>query len=83
MNIPNRPRKIKYLPSHDKMSSFTGLKLATDLAAKLGIVQGLQRLTVKKMIDEYYEHHGWDEQGVPTPETLTRLGLDKEPSHMI
>ena len=27
----------------------------------------------KKMIDEFYEHHGWDENGVPTPETLTRL----------
>ena len=48
MNIPNRPRKIKYLPSHDKMSSFAGLKLAADLATKLGIVQGLRRLTVKK-----------------------------------
>jgi aldehyde:ferredoxin oxidoreductase len=37
----------------------------------------------KKMIDEYYDHHGWDENGVPTPETLKRLGLDKEPSHLL
>jgi aldehyde:ferredoxin oxidoreductase len=37
----------------------------------------------KKMIDEYYEHHGWDENGVPKPETLTRLGLENEPSHML
>jgi len=37
----------------------------------------------KKMIDEFYTHHGWDENGVPTPETLKRLGLDKEPSHLL
>ncbi len=36
-----------------------------------------------KMIDELYEHHGWDKNGIPTPETLKRLGLQKEPSHMI
>ena len=36
-----------------------------------------------KMIDEYYEHHGWDANGVPSPETLKRLGLDQEPSHLI
>jgi aldehyde:ferredoxin oxidoreductase len=27
------------------------------------------------MIDEYYQHHGWDDQGRPTPETLERLSL--------
>ena len=36
-----------------------------------------------KMIDEYYEHHGWDKSGVPTPETLKRLGLESEPSHQL
>jgi len=35
------------------------------------------------MIDEYYEHHGWDENGIPRPETLKRLELDKEPSGLI
>ncbi len=43
----------------------------------------LDREKFKKMIDEYYEHHGWDENGVPRPETLERLGLDKEPSHLL
>ena len=43
----------------------------------------LDRKKFKKMIDEYYQHHGWDENGVPTPETLKRLGLDKEPSHLL
>ena len=36
-----------------------------------------------KMIDELYGHKGLDENGVPKPETLERLGLDKEPSHMV
>lgn len=43
----------------------------------------LDRKKFKKMIDEFYQHHGWDENGVPTPGTLKRLGLDKEPSHWL
>jgi aldehyde:ferredoxin oxidoreductase len=41
----------------------------------------LDRKKFKKMIDEYYELHGWDENGVPRPETLKKLGIHKEPSH--
>ena len=48
MNIPQRPRKIKYFSSPDNVTSFAGLKLVTDLAGKLGILKGLERLTVKK-----------------------------------
>jgi aldehyde:ferredoxin oxidoreductase len=29
------------------------------------------------MLDEYYETRGWDEDGVPTPETIRNLGLDE------
>ena len=58
-----------------------------DEPTKLGIpsVRGatIDRQKFEKMIDEYYEHHGWDENGVPAPETLKRLGIDKEPSHML
>lgn len=43
----------------------------------------IDRKKFKKMIDEYYEHHGWDENGIPLPETLKRLGIDKEPSHLV
>jgi len=43
----------------------------------------LDREKFKKMIDEYYGLHGWDENGVPRPETLEKLGLDKEPSHKL
>ncbi|MBN2076365.1 MAG: aldehyde ferredoxin oxidoreductase family protein [Dehalococcoidales bacterium] len=58
-----------------------------DLPNKLGIpaVRGksIDREKLTKSIDEFYQHHGWDENGVPTEETLKRLGLDKEPSHML
>jgi aldehyde:ferredoxin oxidoreductase len=51
----------------------------------LPIVRGksLDREKFKQMLDEYYELHGWDEDGVPTPETLKELGLHGEPSHML
>jgi aldehyde:ferredoxin oxidoreductase len=35
------------------------------------------------MIDEFYEHKGLDKNGVPKPETLKRLGLENEPSHLL
>lgn len=43
----------------------------------------IDRKKFSKMIDEYYEHHGWDEQGVPRQETLERLGLADEPSGLL
>ena len=39
-------------------------------AAK-GVVPG-----VAEMVQEIYQKRGWDERGVPTPETLDRLGLE-------
>jgi aldehyde:ferredoxin oxidoreductase len=36
-----------------------------------------------KMREEFYRYNGWDENGVPTEETLKKLGLDKEPSHLL
>jgi len=43
----------------------------------------IDREKFKEMIDEYYRHHSWDENGVPPLETLQKLGIDKEPSHML
>ena len=37
----------------------------------------------KKMVQEFYRYKGLDEHGVPKPETLERLGLKDEPSHLI
>jgi aldehyde:ferredoxin oxidoreductase len=35
------------------------------------------------MLDEYYEMHGWDSNGIPTKATLKKLGLDKEPTGLL
>jgi aldehyde:ferredoxin oxidoreductase len=43
----------------------------------------IDREKFTKMIDEFYAHHGWDENGVPTAETLKRIGINKEPSHLV
>jgi len=43
----------------------------------------IDRDKFEKMLSEYYALHGWDENGLPKKETLERLGLDKEPSHMV
>lgn len=43
----------------------------------------IDREKFKEMIDEFYQYRGWDENGVPKRETLKRLGLDKEPSHLL
>jgi aldehyde:ferredoxin oxidoreductase len=45
--------------------------------------KSLDREKFKHMIDEYYELHGWDEGGVPSSETLKKLGLDREPSQRL
>jgi len=37
----------------------------------------------EKLLDEYYEEHGWDHQGCPKEETLRRLQLVDEPSHLL
>ncbi len=43
-------------------------------AAKTGPAKGLTS-GIDKMKPEYYQLRGWDENGVPTAETLNRLGL--------
>ena len=42
----------------------------------------IDRGKFNKMLDEYYELHGWDNDGVPTRETLKKLHLVKEPSNL-
>ncbi len=43
----------------------------------------LDRNEYERALDEYYEIRGWTKEGAPTAETLARLNLDKEPSHLI
>ena len=43
----------------------------------------IDREKFRKMVDEFYGYKGLDENGVPKPETLEKLGLDNEPSHLL
>jgi aldehyde:ferredoxin oxidoreductase len=43
----------------------------------------IERDKFLQMRAELYEHKGWDENGLPKPETLKRLGIDTEPSHLL
>ena len=43
-------------------------------AAKAGPAKGLTN-QLDKMLPEYYEVRGWTPDGVPTNETLSRLGV--------
>ncbi|MFX0006706.1 MAG: aldehyde ferredoxin oxidoreductase family protein [Promethearchaeota archaeon] len=48
-------------------------------------VKGLkiERDKFEKMLDEHYNLHGWDKNGIPTEKSLSKLGIDKEPTHII
>jgi len=37
----------------------------------------ISRQTQDRMLDEYYALRGWTEEGIPRPETLSQLGLDR------
>lgn len=51
----------------------------------LPIVRGkkLDREKFDRMLDEYYELHGWKKDGKPPVERLKKLKLDREPSHAL
>lgn len=53
--------------------------------AGLDAVRGrsLDRDKFSKLLDEYYEFHGWDREGKPTAATLQRLGLDRQLSYLL
>ncbi|MDH5482245.1 MAG: aldehyde ferredoxin oxidoreductase family protein [Candidatus Bathyarchaeota archaeon] len=69
-------RKDDALPErYFKESTPTGLPIAKG--------KKIDRNGFEKMLDEYYVLHGWDHNGSPKKETLERLGLDKEPSHIV
>ncbi len=42
-----------------------------------GVAAGISAAPMfDQMLDTYYEAMGWDKEGRPLPETLTRLGLE-------
>ncbi|RLI17188.1 aldehyde ferredoxin oxidoreductase, partial [Candidatus Bathyarchaeota archaeon] len=38
--------------------------------------KSVEKAEVRKEVMRYYEAVGWDEDGIPKPETLKRLGLE-------
>ncbi|MFC1950647.1 aldehyde ferredoxin oxidoreductase family protein [Chloroflexota bacterium] len=40
--------------------------------------EGIDKKKFNKMVDEYYQLRGWDEDGVPTEETFKKFGLSSE-----
>jgi aldehyde:ferredoxin oxidoreductase len=62
-------RKDDYLPE----------KFAVE-GIKSGPLKGkvISREKQDLMLDKYYELRGWTKKGVPTPETLKRLGIEEE-----
>jgi len=56
----------------------------TPLGVKLNRGEVIDREKYDMALDEYYEFHGWDNDGVPTPETLKKIGLeDVENWHLL
>lgn len=48
MKIPHRPHRVQFVAADEKITSFAGLKPLFDLACRLGVVQALENVTVKK-----------------------------------
>lgn len=48
MKIPKRVRQVKFRSVAESVTSFAGLRFVFELAGKLGVIEGLRRLTVKK-----------------------------------
>ena len=49
----------------------------------LPIVKGktLDKNKINTLIEEYYEIHGWDNNGIPTEETIKKLGIETKHSN--
>ncbi len=56
-------RKDDFLPPRLLTRNRTGAELTNQLPP------------FGRLLSDYYEHRGWSEDGVPTPEALQRLGL--------
>ncbi len=58
-------------------------KEPTPLGLPIAKGKKIDREKFEKMLDEYYELHGWNKKGEPQGDTLKRLKLQSEPSHML
>ena len=58
-------------------------KEATPIGLPIVRHKKIDREKFEKMLDEYYNLHGWDKNGVPTKETLQKLEIEGETSQII
>jgi aldehyde:ferredoxin oxidoreductase len=58
-------------------------KEPTPIGLQIARGRKIDREQFEKMLDEFYELHGWDKNGVPTDETLKRLGLGRESTPLL
>ena len=52
------------------------MRITTEPLKNAGPAEGQIIRKPDALLDEYYRHRGWDENGVPTPKKLTELGLE-------
>ncbi len=62
-------RKDDYLPERHYLEP-------TPIGQKINQGKVIERDKYDMMLDEYYDYHGWDRDGNPTPETLKKIGLE-------
>ena len=62
-------RKDDYLPERHYTEP-------TPLGQEINRGKVIDREKYDMMLDEYYDFHGWDREGNPTPETLKKIGLE-------
>ncbi len=72
-----RAVSVREVPGFGRASDYPPARLMNDPVPN-GPNKGhcLPREEVDRLLDEYYDARGWDRQGRPTAETLTRLGLE-------
>jgi len=58
-------------------------KEATPIGLPIVRHKKINRVKFEKMLDEYYNLHGWDKNGVPTKETLQKLEIEEDLSQII
>jgi aldehyde:ferredoxin oxidoreductase len=71
--IWNMERQFNNAAGFTRKDDDLPMRLKTE-AAKVGPAKGLVS-GIDKMIPEYYDLRGWDQEGRPTAETIARLGL--------
>jgi aldehyde:ferredoxin oxidoreductase len=55
----------------------------TPLGLEVARNKKLDRAKFKRILQEYYRLHGWDNHGIPKKDTLKRLGIASEPSGLL